>query len=154
MTSVKDTIKELKGTDADFAALVGLSADQIFQRRRVSETFADVRADFALLKWSHFYAATRWDDAAECLQWADENEATVAEMKAYRRALHGEDLTTDADPEPDDFAADAPQGVDVAGEVLRYVGRLAIGKWPLKINLLQNAQWSVFTTADQFDRLL
>ncbi|MCH8828340.1 MAG: hypothetical protein IID45_02050 [Planctomycetes bacterium] len=105
--AVKWTRKYAKGrTDADFAALVGLSADQIFQRRRVSETFADVRAGFALLKWSHFYAATRWDDAAECLQWADENEATVAEMKAYRRALHGEDLTTDADPEPDDFAGD------------------------------------------------
>ncbi len=83
-------------TDADFSALLGLSADQVYQRRRVWESFADVRAQYAALKWSHFYAALTWDDAPECLQWADENQATVAEMKAWRRALHGEDLTTDA----------------------------------------------------------
>jgi hypothetical protein len=83
-------------TDADFAALLGLSADQVFQRRRVWETFADVHAGYASLKWSHFYAALNWDDAPECLQWADENQATVAEMKAWRRALRGEDLTIEA----------------------------------------------------------
>ena len=34
-----------------------------------------------------------WDDAAACLGWADEMEATVAEMRAWRRAQHGEDLS-------------------------------------------------------------
>ena len=57
-------------TDADFAQLVGLSADQVFQRRRVWETFADVYSGYPALKWSHFYVAVAWDDAAECLQWA------------------------------------------------------------------------------------
>src|SRR5688572_12106145 len=80
-------------TDADFATMVGLSPDQIYQRRRVAETFGDVRAEYPSLKWSHFYVGLNWDDAPECLQWADENEATVAEMKAWRRALRGEDLT-------------------------------------------------------------
>lgn len=84
-------------TDADFAALVGLSADQVYQRRRVWETFGDVCETYPSLKWSHFYLALNWDDAPECLQWADENGATVAEMRAWRRASRGEDLTAPAD---------------------------------------------------------
>ena len=48
------------------------------------------------MKWSHFYAAINWDDAAECLQWADDVQAGVAEMKAWRRAQRGEDLNTPA----------------------------------------------------------
>ncbi|MBS0205030.1 MAG: hypothetical protein JSS49_19150 [Planctomycetes bacterium] len=80
-------------TDADFAALVGLSPDQVYQRRRVWETFGDVSESYSLLKWSHFYAALNWDDAAECLQWAQDVQAGVAEMRAWRRAQHGEDLS-------------------------------------------------------------
>ena len=83
-------------TDADFATLVSLSADQVYQRRRVWETFADVYQNYSTLKWSHFYAAINWDDAAECLQWADDVQAGVAEMKAWRRAQRGEDLNTPA----------------------------------------------------------
>lgn len=79
-------------TDADFAQLVGLSSDQVFQRRRVWETFGDVYEDYPALRWSHFYIAVNWDDSAECLQWADENGATVAEMRAWRRAMRGEDV--------------------------------------------------------------
>jgi hypothetical protein len=84
-------------TDADFAALVGLSSDQVYQRRRVWETFSDVCESYPSLRWSHFYVALNWDDAPECLQWADENAATVAEMRAWRRALRGEDLSEPAD---------------------------------------------------------
>lgn len=80
-------------TDADFGELVGLSGDQIFQRRRVWETFADVKDEYSDLRWSHFYACVTWDDAAECLAWSREMGATVAEMKAWRRASRGEDLT-------------------------------------------------------------
>lgn len=83
-------------TDADFAALVSLSADQVYQRRRVWETFGDVSGNYSTLKWSHFYAAINWDDAAECLQWADDVQAGVAEMKAWRRAQRGEDLSAPA----------------------------------------------------------
>lgn len=78
-------------TDGDFGLLVGLSADQVYQRRRTWETFGDVVSEYALLKWSHFYVALNWNDAPECLQWAQENEATVAEMKAWRRTMHGEE---------------------------------------------------------------
>lgn len=88
------TKKYAKGrTDADFGAMVGLSGDQIYQRRRVWETFGDVRDQYSKLKWSHYYIALTWDDAPECLQWAEENEATVAELKAWRRAINGEDLS-------------------------------------------------------------
>jgi len=83
-------------TDADFAALIGLSGDQVYQRRRVWEVFAGLRGNFSSLKWSHYYAALNWDDAADCLHWAEETRSTVAEMRAWRRARHGEDLTVDA----------------------------------------------------------
>lgn len=91
-------------TDADFGQMVGLSSDQIYQRRRVWETFGDVYKNYSQLKWSHFYVSLNWDDAPECLQWAVENEATVSEMKAWRRALRGEDLTQE--PPLDSFAGD------------------------------------------------
>lgn len=87
-------------TDADFGAMIGLSGDQVYQRRRVSETFSDVHEKYPQLKWSHFYTVLTWDDAAECLQWANEMQASIAEMKAWRRAQRGEDLATPGDEEP------------------------------------------------------
>lgn len=95
--AAKWTKKYARGrTDADFATLIGMSPDQVGQRRRVWETFGDVYERYASLKWSHFYVALNWDDAPECFQWAEEQQATVAEMKAWRRAMHGEDLLTEA----------------------------------------------------------
>jgi hypothetical protein len=81
-------------TDADLARLIGddlVSADQVQQRRQVWERFAESRSQWPGLAWSHFYAALRWDDAADCLEWASALEATVAEMRAWRRVSHGED---------------------------------------------------------------
>ena len=101
-------------TDADFAAMVGLSADQVFQRRRVAEVFGETYGQYAELKWSHFYTSLNWEDAGECLQWADENQATVSEMKAWRRAIRGEDAALDPAP-TDDFAGD-PAILHVSGE--------------------------------------
>jgi hypothetical protein len=86
-------------TDADFGALVGLSGDQIYQRRRVWETFGDVIENYPDLKWSHFYVAVTWTDSPEALAWASENQATVAEMKAWRRMQNGEDLTVESEAE-------------------------------------------------------
>ncbi|MFQ5733559.1 MAG: hypothetical protein ACE5KM_16595 [Planctomycetaceae bacterium] len=99
-------------TDADFAAMVGLSADQVFQRRRVAETFGQAHEKHPALKWSHFYSALNWDDAGDCLQWAAENQATVSEMKAWRRASRGEDLT---EAPRDEFAGD-PAILQISGE--------------------------------------
>ncbi len=87
-------------TDSDFGQLVGLSGDQVYQRRRVWETFGDVRENYASLKWSHFYISLNWDDAPECLQWAEENQATIAELKTWRRALVGTDVEDESPPDP------------------------------------------------------
>lgn len=100
-------------TDADFAQLVGLSPDQVYQRRRVWETFADVSETYSELKWSHFYSALTWDDAAECLQWAQDVSATVAEMRAWRRAQRGEDLSLPGDDDPSQWMPMEPSEVRV-----------------------------------------
>lgn len=84
-------------TDAAFGEMIGLSADQVYQRRRVWETFGDIYNQYSHLKWSHFYTALNWDDAAACLGWGEEMQATVAEMRAWRRSQHGEDLSSSPD---------------------------------------------------------
>lgn len=90
-------------TDADFGNLIGLSGDQVYQRRRVWESFADVADQFPNLKWSHFYTALNWDDAMECLQWSEETEGTIAEMKAWRRSHRGEDLQAEEESALEDL---------------------------------------------------
>uniref|UniRef100_A0A7C4LJ62 Uncharacterized protein n=1 Tax=Schlesneria paludicola TaxID=360056 RepID=A0A7C4LJ62_9PLAN len=111
-------------TDADFAQLIGLSPDQVYQRRRVWETFSDVYRSFPALKWSHFYAALTWDDAAECLQWAQDAGATVAEMRAWRRAQRGEDLSCPQDEPPEWMASDGVP-VRIPQDVTASSGELA-----------------------------
>lgn len=106
-------------TDADFGILVGLSADQVYQRRRVWETFGDVTENYPALKWSHFYSALNWDDAAECLQWAQDVQAGVAEMKAWRRAQRGEDLSESVPEEPFSLA---PAELTLIGEAAPFDG--------------------------------
>lgn len=93
-------VKYARGrTDADFGSMVGLSGDQVYMRRRVWERFGF--RNVPELRWSHFYVALTWDDADECLEWARENQATVAEMKAWRRMNHGQDLTVDSEGDLD-----------------------------------------------------
>jgi hypothetical protein len=97
--AAKWTKKYAKGrTDADFAAMIGLSPDQVYQRRRVSETFSDVHTEYPALKWSHFYSAINWDDAADCLGFANDNQETVDGMKRWRRIQHGEEPVEEMPP--------------------------------------------------------
>jgi len=110
--AVQWTKKFARGrTDADFGELVGMSGDQVYQRRRVCETFADVKESYSALKWSHFYIALNWDNAAECLSWAHENSATIAEMKAWRRLQLGEDVTSAASDDAS-FGSDGAAALD------------------------------------------
>lgn len=81
--------------DRDFGILIGLRADEVRLCRRVYETFWSVRDVYPNLRWMHFAAALDWGDATDCLAWANEWDATVAEMRAWRRAQRGEDLTID-----------------------------------------------------------
>ena len=94
------TQKHAKGrTDENFGFLIGMSKEQVHQRRRVWESFADVKDEYEFISFSHFNSALNWDDAAECLAWANDIQATVAEMKAWRRSQHGENLTEEPKPE-------------------------------------------------------
>lgn len=94
-------------TDGDFAELVGLSGDQIYTRRRVWEVFGQgssvpIRNLYPALSWSHFHNALNWSDRDDCLAWAQDNEASVKEMRAWRRMHSGEDLTEPAAaPQPE-----------------------------------------------------
>lgn len=104
--AAKWTTKYARGrTDADFGQMVGLSGDQIYQRRRVWETFGKAVDKYGNLKWSFFYVALNWEDATKCLNWADENEATVSEMRAWRRAQNGEDLFSEPEEAYSEWAA-------------------------------------------------
>ena len=87
-------------TIRDFAAMVGLSADQVSARLRVYQRFDPEcaehvisRVEFKALAWSHFHAAVAWEDAQDCLTWAQDNDSSVAEMRAYHRMNNGEDMT-------------------------------------------------------------
>ena len=112
-------------TDADFGQMVGLSGDQIFQRRRVWEAFGSAYENYAGLKWSFFYVALNWDDADDCLTWAQSSEATVAEMRAWRRAQRGEDLFAESSEGYSEWAA--PLGFDTSTVPLsRVVDPIAI----------------------------
>lgn len=76
----------------DFGALIGVGKAEIEQRLRVYKMFFGLREVYPALHWSHFAAAAGWDDFSVCLKWAQDMDATVAEMKAWRRAQNGEPL--------------------------------------------------------------
>jgi hypothetical protein len=99
-------------TDQDFGQMVGLSGDQIYQRRRVWEAFGESYKNYGGLKWSFFYVALNWDDAFDCLQWAQDSDATVSEMRAWRRAQRGEDLFAESSDGYSEWAA--PIGFDTS----------------------------------------
>ncbi|SFH98502.1 hypothetical protein [Planctomicrobium piriforme] len=115
------TQKYAKGrTDADFGTLVGFSQPEVNIARRIYEKFGERYRNFYNLKWFHFSTALHWDDAVACLDWASENDATVAEMKAWRRAQHGEDLSEPAD-ETQSTESQAPENNPVVTTKKRAV---------------------------------
>lgn len=99
-------------TDSDFGALIGLSRDQVCQRRLVWIGWNAKRDTYHKLKWSHFYTANKWADSEQCLEWANDNEATVAEMKAFHRMQNGEDVTESNTGDADDFAMWTAESTD------------------------------------------
>lgn len=92
-------------TDNDFGAAIGMTGDQVYQRRRVWDRFGGKTDIYRNLSWSHFYAALAWEDAESWLQWASDKQATVAEMKAWRTAKTAQEfLPPDGERDGDPFA--------------------------------------------------
>lgn len=58
-------------------------------KRAIEIVIGDLVGEFTV---AHLAAAEKWDDRYECLKWAVESRATVAEMKAWHRAQNGLDL--------------------------------------------------------------
>lgn len=102
-------------TDEAFGELVGLSRQQILYRRQVWERFGKIHSRFPDITWTHFKAALQWDDAEDCLNWAQECEATVAEMTVWRRAQRGEDLLSEKSPSRDTSFENAGETTDAGG---------------------------------------
>lgn len=116
-------VQVTKKTDGELGEKIGFSRKQVQQRRSVWERWGHVKFDAGQrawqlgLEWSHFRAAVGWDDADECLQWAIDACANVAEMIAWRRAQRGEDLfnglVADTDVVPD---SEVPEEADGEGQ--------------------------------------
>lgn len=93
-------------TDADFGRLIGMTADQIYERRRVWERFgvSGLYRNFPGLDWSHYRINIARPDAPAILEWAADNKATIDTVRVYRRQLDGKDLNTpDDDDDIDDI---------------------------------------------------
>lgn len=58
-------------------------------RNNIDRVLMNLVGEFTV---EHLKAAECWDDRFECLKWAVENRATVAEMKVWHRAQNGLDL--------------------------------------------------------------
>lgn len=87
--------KSCGGSLTDFSERIGVDKLGVRHRYEVWTRFMPCILDLPFLVWPHFSAAYQWDDpeAKECLAWANEVRATVPEMKAWRQAQRGEDLT-------------------------------------------------------------
>lgn len=81
-------------TDADFAAMIGSSQQRVNEARRVHDQYGEVYRSTGKLSFSHYCTVLGSDHAADALEWAVENEATVSEMRAWLRMQDGENLTT------------------------------------------------------------
>jgi hypothetical protein len=75
--------------DGWFANQIDVSEDKVWQCRRVWERFEKIHRSFKWISWSHFRAAVAWDDADECLEWAEDCKGSVREMEAYQRSKNG-----------------------------------------------------------------
>ncbi|MCA9049407.1 MAG: hypothetical protein KDA89_11810 [Planctomycetaceae bacterium] len=73
-------------TDADFGEMIRLTQPKVHQSRQLWVRFEKCYTGntFLNLNWSKFRKAVSWDDTDECLQWAADFEASVAEMKTWR----------------------------------------------------------------------
>lgn len=93
-----------------------VSAQHTGRLRRVYERFHEVRDSYAGLYWSHFQAATDWNDAEMWLEGAVQSKWTVSEMRAQRWETLGgrngrpsDDETVEAEYDEDADPAASPE---------------------------------------------
>ena len=86
-------------SDESLAKRLGsVSGQHIGRLRRVFERFGDSFEKYSGLYWSHFQAVLDWDDAANWLAEASENQWSVATMRLQR----WESIGSPADQKPND----------------------------------------------------
>jgi len=128
-------------TDLDFGQIVGMTREQIWVRRHVFEKFGG-HGCRDRLRFSHYVVALNWDDADECLEWAADSEATVAEMRAWRRASRGEDLFTD-NLSPGEFEIIAGDIASITGVPDSITSTMAI------VNSAGESQYAPFSDGEK-----
>lgn len=94
--------------DAVFAELIGLTEDQVFQRRKVWEAFGKIYHRFNWLTWSHFREALNLRNPEAALQWANDVRATTKEMSAWSRTNEGKVATPASVPAAKAERLDSP----------------------------------------------
>jgi ParB family chromosome partitioning protein len=85
------------GSDQKYADVIGSQQQRVNECRRVWEERQSYRSS-GNPAWTHLRISLGWDDADQILTWAGATSATVIDMKAYRRAIRGEDLNAEPDP--------------------------------------------------------
>ena len=68
----------------------GVTGQHVGRLRRVFQRFGTSRSDFAGLHWSHFQAASDWDDAEMWLEGAVQNSWSVSHMRHQRWETMGQ----------------------------------------------------------------
>lgn len=84
------------GSDQKYADVIGSQQQRVNECRRVWEERQSYRSS-GNPAWTHLRISLGWDDADQILTWAGATSATVIDMKAYRRAIRGEDLNAEPD---------------------------------------------------------
>lgn len=102
-------------SDEAWSRSVGnVTGQHVGRLRRTWERFSAVRDDYAGLYWSHFQAASDWDDAEMWLEGASQNRWSVMDMRRQRAATLGlveaADAAESLADEPVDDDAEASPG--------------------------------------------
>ncbi|MBS0209770.1 MAG: hypothetical protein JSS27_12540 [Planctomycetes bacterium] len=123
-------------SDESWSRRIGsVSGQHTGRLRRVFERFDAVRESYPGLYWSHFCAATEWDDAELWLEGAVQNEWSISEMRGQRAEAFGQTATPEMQDDPasefdEDFApieaenqAEVRIPGEASGEMRRDVDR-------------------------------
>lgn len=102
-------------SDDAWAQLVGgVTGQHVGRLRRVFQRFGEVYPEYAGLYWSHFQAASEWDDAEMWLEGAVQNGWSVSQTRAKRWETVG-----DGKPDPlasrgaaDELMEEGPAAID------------------------------------------